>query len=469
MANHRRRRWREAMTVRVDVNGLLAQTVGADGVTADELEALAPELDRVRRELAERRAAGDLAVADLPYRRADLQRILRAAAGVRDRFDTLVVVGIGGSALGAHALEQALSEGRGMRVVVSDSVDPSSLRALLDSLDLQRTLFNVVSKSGDTAETMARFLIIRDRLMREFGAVDYADHVLVTTEAGRGTLRQIVNDEGFRSLAVPPEVDGRFSALTAVGLFPAAAAGIDVEMLLAGAAMMDQRMRAAESPLADPALALAGALWILARRRDTRIVVLMSYAERLAAVGDWFCQLWGESLGKATTRAGRVVEYGQTAVRARGSADQHSHLQLYLDGPRDKVVLFLRVGDHGEPLEVPAAYQDMEEVACLGGTSLGALLNESQRATEFALARRGRPSATLDVPEVNAFTVGQLVYLLEMATVASGWLAGIDPFGQPAIERVKELTFGLMGRPGFEGHRAEIEAWLARKDPALVL
>jgi glucose-6-phosphate isomerase len=469
MPNHRRRRWREAMTVRVDLNGLLAGAVGVEGLAPDALEALAPELDRVRRALSERRAAGELAVADLPYRRADVLRIVRTAAEARDRFDTLVVLGIGGSALGAHALTQALGDGDGMRVRVSDSIDPGSLRALLDSVDLQRTLWNVVSKSGDTVETMARFLIVRDRLMREFGAVDYKDHVIVTTEAQRGSLRQIVNDEGFRSLAVPPDIDGRFSALTAVGLFPAAAAGVDIEELLAGAAMMDQRMRAAESPLADPALALAGALWTLSRAHGKRIVVLMSYAERLAAVGDWFCQLWGESLGKAVDREGRVVEHGQTAVRARGSADQHSHLQLYLEGPRDKVVVFLRVEDHGEPLDIPAAYQDIEEVGCLGGNSLGALLDGSQHATELALARRGRPSTTLTLPAVNPFTVGQLVYLLEMATVATGWLGGIDPFGQPAIEETKELTFGLMGRPGFEARRAEIDAWVAGKDPRFIL
>jgi glucose-6-phosphate isomerase len=457
------------MTVRVDLNGLLAGAVGADGVAPEALEALAPDLDRVRRELTQHRAAGRLGFADLPYRRGDVQRVVRAAAAARDRFDTLVVLGIGGSALGAHALQQALGEGAGLRVLVSDSVDPSALRALLGAVDLQRTLWNVVSKSGDTAETMARFLIVRDRLMREFGAVDYKDHVIVTTEAQRGSLRQIVNDEGFQSLTVPADIDGRFSALTAVGLFPAAAAGVDVEELLAGAAMMDQRMRAAETPLADPALALAGSLWTLARARGKRIVVLMSYAERLAAVGDWFCQLWGESLGKAVDRDGHMVEHGQTAVRARGSADQHSHLQLYLEGPRDKVVLFLRVEDHGEPLDIPAGYQDIEDVGCLGGNSLGALLNGSQHATELALARRGRPSATLTLPAVNPFTVGQLVYLLEMATVATGWLAGVDPFGQPAIEQTKELTFGLMGRPGFEARRAEIDAWVAGKDPRFIL
>jgi glucose-6-phosphate isomerase len=464
MPNHRRRRWREAMSVRVDLNGLFA---GA-GFAPRDLETLAPGLDRVRRELGARRASGLLEFADLPYRRADVRGILQAAEAARERFDTLVVLGIGGSALGAHALHQALGVGAGPRVVVSDSIDPGALRSLLGAVDLERTLFNVVSKSGDTVETMARFLIVRDRLMREFGAVDYKDHVIVTTEAQRGSLRQIVNDEGFRSLVVPPDVDGRFSALTAVGLFPAAVAGIDVDELLAGAAMMDQRMRAAESPLADPSLALAGALSSLARG-GIHIVVLMSYAERLAAAGDWFCQLWGETLGKAVDRDGRVVEHGQTAVRARGSADQHSHLQLYLEGPRDKVVLFLRVDDHGEPIDIPAAYQDIEEIGCLGGNSLGGLLNGSQHATELALARRGRPSAALTLPAVNAFTVGQLVYLLEMATVATGWLAGVDPFGQPAIEEAKEFTFGLMGRPGFEARRAEIEAWVAGKDPRFIL
>src|SRR5262249_23236971 len=185
--------------------------------------------------------------------------------------------------------------------------------------------------------------------------------------------------------------------------------------LRAGAAVMAERLRAAEPRLGDPALALAGTFRLLASQRAKHIVVLMTYAERLAAAGDWFCQLWGETLGKALDRDGRIVEHGQTAVRARGSADQHSQLQLYLEGPRDKVVLFLRVEDHGEPLDIPAAFQDLEEVGCLGGNSLGALLNGSQHATELALARRGRPSATLVLPAVNPFTLGQLIYLLEMA------------------------------------------------------
>ena len=458
------------MTVRIDLNGLLAAAVGAEGLDADELAGLEPDLARVREQLAARRAAGDLAFADLPLRPDDVHRVLDLAAGLRAQFDTLVVLGIGGSALGARALVSALGDpAAGLRVVVADSIDPDAFGALLAGLDLRRTLFNVVSKSGETAETMAQFLVVRDRLLRELGAVDYKQHLVITTDARHGVLRQIVNDEGFRALPIPAGVSGRFSVLTPVGLFPAAAAGVDVEELLAGAAHMDERSKAASSASTDPPLALAGALWAMAVRHRKTMVVLMAYCERLALTADWFCQLWAESLGKAKDLAGRTVEWGQTPVRALGAADQHSQLQLYLEGPRDKVVVFLRVEDHGATVDLPTTYQDLEGVGYLGGHSLGELLNAEQRATELALAKRGRPSTTLVLPEVNAFTVGQILYLFEIATVAIGALAGIDPFGQPAVEEGKSLAYGLMGRPGFEAGRDEVAAWLARKDPRFIL
>ncbi len=458
------------MTVRVDLNGLLAAAVGGSGLAAEELAGLEPELARVRDELAARRAAGTLAFAELPHRFDDARHVLDDAAGVGADIDVLVVLGIGGSALGARALVSALGERPGgRRVIVADSIDPDDFGALLGQLDARRTLFNVISKSGETAETMAQFLVVRDRLLHELGAVDYKHHLVVTTDAEKGVLRQIVNDEGFRDLVVPDGVGGRFSVLTPVGLFPAAVAGIDVEELLAGAVYVDERARAAAAPLADPALALAGALFLLATRHAKPILVLMPYCARLAATADWFCQLWAESLGKARDLAGRTVEWGQTPVRALGAADQHSQLQLYVEGPRDKVVLFARVEDHGAAVDLPTTYQDLEGVGYLGGHSLGELLNAEQRATELALAKRGRPSATLALPAVNAFTLGQLLYLLETATVAVGALAGIDPFGQPGVEEGKRLAYGLMGRPGFEANRAEVEAWLARKDARFIL
>ena len=457
------------MTVRLDLNGLLANAVGGDGVTPDELSAAGADLSRVREELGTRRAAGTLAFADLPHRRNDLALVRETANAVRGEFDTLVVLGIGCSALGARAVESALAGGPdAMRLVIADSIDPDAFGGLLDGLDLRRTLFNVISKSGETVETMSQFLIVRDRLLRELGAVDYKRQVIVTTDPTQGALRQIVNDEGFRALPIPAAVGGRFSVLTPVGLFPSACAGVDVDGLVAGAAFMDERGRAAESPLGDPALALAGALWLLAQR-GKRVVVLMPYCERLAATGDWVCQLWAESLGKTVALDGRTVEWGQTPVRALGAADQHSQLQLWAEGPRDKVVVFLRVEDHGREIDIPSTYQDLDSVGYLGGHSLGALLNAEQRATELALVKRGRPSATLTLPALNEFTLGQVLYLFEMAAVAAGLLAGVEPFGQPGVEEGKRLAYGLLGRPGFEAQRHEVEDWLARRDPRFVL
>jgi len=457
------------MTVRLDMNGLLASAVGEEGLAPDELAGLETPLTRARDELGARRARGEVAYADLPYRDDDVRLVLDAAAGLRERFDTLVVLGIGGSALGARALVSALGDHSiGLRVLVADGVDPEAFGAVLGGLDLGRTLFNVVSKSGETAETMAQFLIVRDRLLRELGAVDYKQHLIVTTDAQGGALRQIVNDEGFQALPIPSDVGGRFSVLSPVGLFPAAAAAIDVEELVAGAAYTDEREKAASAPATDPALALAAALWRFANR-GKRIVVVMPYCERLGATADWFCQLWAESLGKSVDRNGRTVEWGQTPLRALGPVDQHSQLQLWIDGPRDKVVLFVRVEEHGANLDLPPTYQDLDDVRYLGGRSLAELVNAEQRATELALAKRGRPSATIVLPELNAFTLGQLIYLLESATVAAGLLAGIDPFGQPGVEEGKRLTYGLMGRPGFEEKREEVEAWLARKDARFIL
>jgi len=280
-------------------------------------------------------------------------------------------------------------------------------------------------------------------------------------------LRQIVNDEGFRDLVVPSGVGGRFSALTAVGLFPAAVAGIDVEELLAGAAHMDERARAA-APLADPALALAGMLFLLASAHAKPIVVFMAYCERLAATADWFCQLWAESLGKAQDLAGRTVEWGQTPVRALGAADQHSQLQLYVAGPRDKVV-------SSRASRTTAWWSTCRRPT---RTWKGSAISAATRSASCSTPSTRRPSwrspsaaAERDLRPAGGerLHAGQLLYLLETAAVAVGALAGIDPFGQPGVEEGKRLAYGLMGRPGFEASRVEVEAWLARKDARFIL
>lgn len=461
MPDYRRRAVRESRTVRLDVNGMMDHAIGHEGLTRGEVDALAPRAAEAARQLAERRVSGELPFYDLPARADLVQAVTSLAADLRDEIDTLVVLGIGGSALGARAILNAVG-GDAARVVVADNIDPWSFGHLLDGLDLSRCAFNVISKSGETAETMAQFLIVRDRLLRAFGAVDYKRHVVVTTDASGGYLRQIVNDEGFRSLVVPAGVGGRFSVLTPVGLLPAAVAGVRVEDLLAGAAWMDGRTRSADV-WENPAHLLGALLYLAETRKRKNIVVMMPYSDRLSLLAAWFAQLWAESLGKACDLDGQAVQTGQTPQSAVGATDQHSQVQLYLEGPHDKVVIMLRVEDHGREIEIPAAYADLDGVGYLGGLGLGALLNMEQRATELALQKHQRMVMTLTLPVADAFTLGQLFFLFEVATVFAGALHRINPLDQPSVEEGKRLTYGLAGRRGWEDRRAEVETWLAGK------
>ena len=466
MPDYRRRVAREAMSVRLDVNGMMAEAIGHAGVDRDEVDALATRATEITHALQGKRAAGELPFYDLPTQKEALLATKALAAEVRAECDTLVVLGIGGSALGTKTLLGALESTR--RVVVADNIDPWTFGALLDGLDLTRTTFNVISKSGETADTMAQFLIVRDLLLRQLGAVDYIKHVVITTDADAGALRQIVHDEGFRALEVPAGVGGRFSVLTAVGLFPAAVAGLRIDDLLAGAAWMDSRCHDAKL-WQNPAHLLGTLLYLADTRHRQNVVVMMPYSDRLRDFGAWFGQLWAESLGKAETIDAAPAHVGQTPLAAIGATDQHSLLQLFVEGPVDKVIIMLRVEDHGRELPIPAAYADLDSLGYLGGAGLGQLLNREQHATELALVQQQRPVITLTLTQLNPFTLGQLFYLFEVAVVFGGALYRVNPLDQPGVQRSNRLTYGQMGRSGFENERAAVEAWVARKRSEYIL
>ncbi len=478
MADYRRKRWRSEMAVRVDVNGALESLVGEGGLRQNELAALEQHVAGAHAAMDAKRKSKAMRFRDLPYEKREVQKILELAREVQSESDTLVVLGIGGSALGTRALYPALcppfhghhpgSADRGARLIVADNVDPRGFDSILDEVDPHRTTFNVISKSGETAETMSQYLIVRDRLLKVLGAVDYSRRVVMTTDADAGALRQIVNDEGFRALAIPSGVSGRYSVLSAVGLFPAAVAGIDVNELLAGAAAMDERC-SAPSLFENPAYLLGAVHYLAHVARQKSVHVMMPYSDALAGLAAWSAQLLAESLGKELDLDGRVVHNGLTPLCAIGASDQHSLLQLFVEGPNDKIITFVRVEDHGVRLEIPQGYGDLESVGYLGGRTLGELLNLEQRATEIALAARGRMTTTLHVPRVNAFAVGQVLFLLEVMTVLMAGLYRVDPFNQPGIEEGKRLTYGMAGRHGYEEKRAEVDAWMQKKNPKYVL
>jgi glucose-6-phosphate isomerase len=446
--------------IRIDFGNLMAPRV--PGGVAPELLSGAMEdaFGLAWTQVEARREAGDLGFLDLPYATEGVERVRELADGFAQWFEDVVVLGIGGSGLGAIALKEALlgpfwndrtEEQRDHfpRLHVVDNPDPHTFRALLSRVDPARTMFNVVSKSGSTAETMAQYLVARGRVEAEVGEDMARGHFLFTTDPADGALRQIGVAEDIPMLPVPTNVGGRFSVLSAVGLLPAAVCGVDPGELLAGAAAMEERCRS-EVLAQNPAGLLASHLHHADREQGRRIHVLMPYADRLRSVALWFQQLWAESLGKAQTLDGEPLASGPTPLAAVGATDQHSLLQLLIEGPHDKVVLFVHVDDPEASVGIPRRHPEIPSLAYLGGHTLGELLATERVATAEALRRNGRPNATLHLPRVGPREIGQLLMLLQVATVYAGALYNVDPLNQPGVELGKQLTYGLMGRAGVE-------------------
>jgi glucose-6-phosphate isomerase len=406
-----------------------------------------------------------------PMRSEHITGVRKIADKCADKFETMIVLGIGGSALGNIALQSALNPvtynllphgaRKGAKLFVVDNVDPANFGSVLDiaiaSGGAGKTLFNVVSKSGETAETAAQFMIIRDLLKKALGP-SYAGNVVAITDPAKGTMRKICDAEGYATLPVPDGVGGRFSVLSPVGLFSAAMCGIDIEGLLKGAADMDAACSRTELSK-NPAAMLAFLLVELGQRHGKTNHVLMPYANNLYLLADWYRQLWAESLGKKTDLSGQTVYAGFTPIKALGTTDQHSQVQLYREGPNDKVVGFVEVERFDQDLTIPTGL-GVDALKYLEGRTMSSLLAAEKRATEYAMIESQRPNFTIGFPRVDAYHVGQFIQLWQVATAYAGVLLNIDAYDQPAVELGKQATFGLMGRQGYEGFKTKVDKTL---------
>ncbi|MEX1025010.1 MAG: glucose-6-phosphate isomerase [Planctomycetota bacterium] len=450
-------------SIRFDYTNVLASALGSEhGITDGELTGIAEASEAALARVVARRTR-DLRWLDLPY--GDVEDILAYGSSVAGKFKNVVVCGIGGSALGITALQTALNSPyydldppAGMpRLFVLDNIDPDWIGEFLAHVDPRETLFNVISKSGGTAETMAQFLIVREKLIAAVGQAAHVEHLVVTTDAEQGVLREIVTREGYRSFVVPDGVGGRFSVLSPVGLVASALVGIDVRGLLKGAAAMDERCKAA--PFAEnPALIHAACQFLLHTKNDKPMAVMFAYSHRLRDLADWYAQLLAESIGKRHDRAGNEVFRGPTPIRAVGVTDQHSQVQLYVEGPHDKWFTFLAVEESDHTVAIPAAYDDLEGVRYLGERTLNELFRAERDGTRIALTEAQRPNATITLTKVDAHAIGQLMFLLELSVAVLGEHYDVDAFDQPGVEAGKVAAYALMGRAGFEARRAEIEA-----------
>ncbi len=417
---------------RHDINDCLAANIGADGLSDDAYRASLVSAGAILEEL---RAGADPefeAVLRLPGLTDDLSVLAAVAKRTRERFDHVVVLGAGGSSLGGQTLV-ALAPAHGRpRLHFMDNIDPRQFTGLLDGLDLARCGFLAISKSGGTAETLAQTLICMAALGAALGGRAVADHMTAIVEPGDSPLRRLAERHGMTILDHDRHVGGRFSALSVSGLLPAMIAGLDGRALRTGAAAVLDAALAAPSP-ADcaPAAAAAVAAGVL-RERGVPTTVVMPFGEDHAACGQWFRQLWAESLGKNGA--------GTSPVIAMGVTDQHSQLQFYLDGPRDKMFTLITLDRAGAGPAIPEGLSGDKALAYLEGRSLGDLMAAEQRATADSLVGGGHPLRRIELSGLDERTLGGLLMHFMLETIITAGLMGIDPFGQPAVEQGKLLA-----------------------------
>ncbi len=441
------------MLYRHETRLCFAKNVGDDGLSPDEFDPVLEATAPILADLCGQYAEGTQAFLALPGRTDDLDGLHTVAGRYRESFDDVVVLGTGGSSLGGQALA-ALGVTRGVsgshaspRLHFMDNIDPTSFATLFAGLDLARTGWIVISKSGTTPETVAQFLICLKLFSDVVGIGAAEAHFTVITAPGANgsgnPLRRTADKCSIPVLDFDAGVDGRFSVLSSVGLLPAMIAGLDGAAVRLGAKEVLDALVADATPEAVAAAQGAAINVALSRHHHVTQTVLMPYADRLGLFAGWHRQLWAESLGKDGC--------GTTPINARGAVDQHSQLQLYLAGPRDKLFNFILTDAAGSGQTIAGDFTDMPEFAYLKGHTMGDLLAAEQAATAETLAKGGHPVRMFAIDAVNERVIGALMMHFMLETVIAAGLFGVDPYGQPAVEEGKVLARHYLANLGAAG------------------
>ena len=463
------------MKLKFDYNNMMESSIGTHGIKQSAIDKAAKAHEAAYKEVVDNSGKGWQGWTETPMiDKATVDELNAFGKSIREKASSFVVLGIGGSALGPicvfnallHLHHNELNEKmrKAPKIYVEDNVDPERMAALFDVIDIKTTYFNVITKSGETSETLSQFLILYNALKKAVGEKAAKEHIFVTTTIGKGALYAAAEKEGFKIFGVPAGVGGRFSVLSNVGLVPFAVMGIDIESMLYGARAMRTACERKDI-YSNPAL-MTAYLQVLSMKDGKNISVMMPYADGLKTMADFYCQIWAESLGKAVDKAGKTVNCGQTPAKSLGVTDQHSQVQLYTEGPYDKVVTIIGVDTFGDSVTIPA-----DETADIGdflkGHTMNELITAERKSTEFALTKAGRSNFTITMPTVDAETVGELLMYFMYQTAFAGAYLNIDTFNQPGVEEGKKATFAMIGRAGYEQKLKELES--AVKDEKYII
>ncbi len=450
--------------LKYDYKFMSAKHVGKYGFKTAEVAKLARDLKKINKKIKQERHNPDLSWQELPYERKTIKQIIKLAKNLRKRFRNLVVVGIGGSDLGAKAIYSALAgsfaslkpkQGRNLKVYfLGDTTDPQPIADLLGILNLRETVFYIVSKSGNTIEPLATFLLLRKKVISKVGHKRHKVHFIITTNLENGELLEIAKKEDY--LIIEHYAGGgRYSVLSINGLLPAACAGFDIKELTAGARVMAGNAKS-NNYNKNLAFFFAALQYLAYKKRKQNISILMPYDYYLNEVGFWFRQLWGESLANKHDLKKKLVNCGITPIAALGPTDQHSQIQLYIEGPYDKIITFIKVANISNNFKVPE-YKNVE-ASYFAGHKFKDILNIEHWATSVSLMENKRPNGTIILPYLDEYYLGQLFYFMEMAVYYLGEFLHINVFDQPGVEQSKNYMYGLLGKEGYEKYKEEIDS-----------
>jgi glucose-6-phosphate isomerase len=431
----------------------------------EELDFISPQVTAAHIQLHQKSGAGNdfLGWTDLPakYDKVEFARIRKAAAKIRRDSDVLVVIGIGGSYLGARAAIELLTHSfnnllskkqrKGPQIIFAgNSISSTYLADLFDLLEGKDVSVNVISKSGTTTEPAIAFRIFKAYLEEKYGKEGACGRIYATTDQARGALKGLADSEGYETFVVPDDVGGRYSILTAVGLLPIAAAGIDIRELMQGA---KDAMKEYKNPnLEENACYQYAAVRNILLRKGYNIEIMVNYEPGLHFFTEWWKQLYGESEGKDGK--------GIFPAGVDNSTDLHSMGQYIQDGQRQLFETLIDVEKARRPMTIPNDPRNLDGLNFLSGLDMAEVNAKAAQGTILAHVDGGVPNLRLAVPALDAYNLGQLVYFFEKACAISGYLLAVNPFDQPGVEGYKQNMFALLGKPGFEARKAELEARL---------
>ena len=430
-------------------------------ISEHEIVSMKKIAENAKAELLGREGAGNdfLGWIDLPvdYDKEEFARIKEAAVRIQGDSEVLLVIGIGGSYLGARAAIEFLRHNFYNMVskevrktpeiyYVGNSISSTYLKHLMDVIGERDFSVNIISKSGTTTEPAIAFRIFKEMLEKKYGKEEAAKRIYATTDKARGALKNLATEEGYETFVVPDDVGGRFSVLTAVGLLPIAVSGADIDQLMAGAA--DAREKALNAPYEENDAVLYAAIRNILHRKGKAVEILANYEPSLHYVSEWWKQLYGESEGKD--------QKGIFPASVDLTTDRHSMGQFIQDGSRIMYETVLNVEESTEEIVIQEEPVDLDGLNYLKGKTVDFVNKSAMNGTMLAHTDGNVPNLVVNIPKQDEFSLGQLFYFFEFACGVSGYILGVNPFNQPGVESYKKNMFALLGKPGYEAEREEL-------------